>query len=276
MQFMEEPTPYISRGEPYKLAMADRERGVFLYHGNCLDVMEAILKKHPNGCFDMIFADPPYGLSNDGITCVAGKMTSVNKGQWDKFASFQDYVDFTREWLSLCQKLLTKNGTIWVSGTRHNIYSVGHIMAELGFKVLNDIVWEKPNPPPNLSCRYFTHSTEIVLWAAKNVKSRHAFNYLQMKNENGGKQMKSVWRIKPPTTNEKILGKHPTQKPIQLLDRIIKSSTDNGDLIFDPFCGGGTTGVSAIKNGRLFCGIEADDNYISLSKRRLEAQAYGA
>src|SRR5690606_21702274 len=152
------------------------------------------------------------------------------KGDWDQSSGIEADLAFTREWLMRCQKLLTKNGTLWVSGTRHNIHLIGYAMAELGFKVLNDIVWEKPNPPPNLSCRYFVHSTETVLWAAKNKKSKHVFNYADMRQENGGKQMKSVWRILPPAKGEKVHGKHPTQKPLALLERCVRASTNVGDL----------------------------------------------
>jgi len=267
--FREAPAPYQAQVSGYSLAMSDRERGIFLYHGDCIEVMEAILRKHPQGCFDMIFADPPYGLSNDGFTCVAGRAVSVNKGEWDRSGTLQDFVAFTWQWLSLCQKLLKKDGTIWVSGTRHNIYTVGHLMGELGLKILNDIVWEKPNPPPNLSCRYFTHSTEIILWAAKGQKSRHQFNYAEMRLANAGKQMKSVWRISPPGAIEKHFGKHPTQKPVALLDRIICSSTGPGNFVFDPFSGSSTTGIASIKQGRAFCGVDSSQAYIDLSKMRL-------
>jgi site-specific DNA-methyltransferase (adenine-specific) len=264
----EEPAPYQAKLSGYRLALADRARSLFLYHGNCLEVMAAISEKHPSGCFDMIFADPPYGLSNDGFTCVAGRIAPVNKGEWDKFTAIQ-YSEFTREWLSLCQKLLKRDGTLWVSGTRHNIFQIGALMEDLGYKLLNDIVWEKPNPPPNLSCRYFTHSTETLIWAAKNKRSRHRFNYAAMKADNGGKQMKSVWRISPPGSLERMHGKHPTQKPLALLSRIVRASTVEGDFVLDPFSGSSTTGVAAKHAGRAFCGIESELDYVELSKRRL-------
>lgn len=151
------------------------------------------------------------------------------------------------------------------------IYSVGFAMQQLGMKILNDISWEKPNPPPNLSCRYFTHSTETIIWAAKNKKSKHFFNYDEMRRLNNGKQMKTVWTIPAPNGEEKVFGKHPTQKPIQLLERIILASTKEGDLIFDPFSGSSTTGVAAIKLNRYFVGCELEDEYISLSVKRLKA-----
>lgn len=265
----EEPTPYDASTPKYRLAISDRKRGLFLYHGNCLDVMDAVSRKYPHGRFNMIFADPPYGLSNDGFTCVGGKSASVNKGGWDRFANRQEYIEFTERWLVLCKRVLLKDGTIWVSGTRHNIFLIGHILQNLGFKLLNDIVWEKPNPPPNLSRRYFTHSSEIILWASREQASRYTFNYGEMKRLNNGKQMKSVWQIPPPLKFEKDFGKHPTQKPLLLLERIIISSTNEGDFVFDPFCGSGTTGIAALKNGRAFCGVELEEKFISLCERRM-------
>ena len=145
-------------------------------------------------------------------------------------------------------------------------------MQSLGMKILNNITWEKPNPPPNLSCRYFTHSTETILWAAKSEKSKHCFNYPVMRKQNGGKQMKTVWQIGAPRKAEKSCGKHPTQKPIDLLNRIILASTHEGDMIFDPFTGSGTSGVSAMRNGRQFVGCESEQEYIDLSIARLSLE----
>lgn len=252
-----------------RLAYSGNSPDVFLFQANCLEMMDSISKKYPQGCFDMIFADPPYFLSNGGMTCKGGKMVAVHKGDWDKSEGPELNHAFNKEWLMRCQKLLKPNGTIWVSGTMHVIYSIGYAMQQLGFKMLNDIIWEKPNPPPNLACRYFTHSTEIVLWAAKNAKSKHVFNYDAMRKENGGKQMKSVWRFTAPTNFEKTYGKHPTQKPIALVERCILSSTHEGDFILDPFAGSSTTGVTAISNNRRFCGIEMEDEFINLSIKRL-------
>ena len=245
-----------------RLFYSDCVKGIYLYHANCLELMDAILKKHPDGCFDMIFADPPYFLSNGGITCKNGKMVLVNKGDWDKSQGVDQNHQFNTEWLSRCQKLLKKNGTIWVSGTHHVIHSIGFSMQQLGMKILNEVTWEKPNPPPNLSCRYFTHSTETILWAAKNEKSKHVFNYNLMRDENDGAQMKVVWKFKPPSNQEKKHGKHPTQKPVALLDRIIRSSTNKSDLILDPFCGSATTGVAALQSGRKFIGIDSEIEYL--------------
>ena len=243
--------------------------GVWLYQSNCLEFMDKLIEKYPNGKFDMIFADPPYFLSNGGISCHAGKMVKVDKGSWDKSQGAELNHEFNLSWLSRCQKLLKNNGTIWVSGTQHVIHSVGYAMQQLGLKILNDITWEKPNPPPNLSCRYFTHSTETVIWASKNEKSKHLFRYQAMRQENGGKQMKTVWNIKPPAKSEKEFGKHPTQKPMELLRRIIEASTNEGDLIFDPFAGSSTTGVAAVLNDRKFVGCELENEFIQISKNRL-------
>lgn len=260
-------------GVKSRLAFSDKRAGAYLYQANCLTIMDMISAKYPQGCFDMIFADPPYFLSNGGITCQAGKMVRVDKGKWDKSQGPHLNHAFNIEWLSRCQKLLNPNGTIWVSGTMHVIYSIGYAMQELGYKLLNDIVWEKPNPPPNLACRYFTHSTETVLWAAKNGKSKHYFNYDLMKKYNSGKQMKSVWRFTAPGSAEKTHGKHPTQKPIALIQRCIEASTRPGDFTFDPFSGSSTTGVAALQMDRKFCGVELEDAFVDLSLKRLKEAA---
>ena len=242
-----------------------------LVQGNSLEVLDALAAKFPDGCFDCIFADPPYFLSNGGITCHAGKMVKVDKGHWDKSQGAELNHEFNTEWLKRCQRVLKPNGTIWVTGTSHVIFSVGYAMQQLGMKILNDITWEKPNPPPNLSCRYFTHSTETVLWAAKNANSKHVFNYKQMREAAGGKQMKSVWRfIQAPGKEEKKFGKHPTQKPIALVERCLLASTQPGDYVLDPFSGGGTTLVACVKTNRHCLGIELEAKHVELSARRLE------
>jgi site-specific DNA-methyltransferase (adenine-specific) len=247
-------------------AFVDESHSLRLYQGDALEM----LREARSGIFDLIFADPPYFLSNDGITCQAGRMVSVNKGVWDKAETFEGIHAFNMEWLKECRRLLKPNGTIWVTGTAHNIYSVGFALQTLGYKILNDIAWHKVNPPPNLSCRYFTHSTETILWARRDPKARHLFNYEEMKRENHNKQMQSLWHIKPPATYEKRYGKHPTQKPETLLDRILRAATNAGDLVLDPFSGSGTTGVVAARLGRRFVGFEMDEDYIKLAARRME------
>lgn len=231
------------------------------------------LKRIPAGSVDMIFADPPYFLSNGGMTCQGGRMVAVDKGGWDRSRGADDDHGFQLRWLAACQRVLSPNGTIWVSGTRHNIFSVGHAMQQLGYKLLNDIVWHKRNPPPNLSCRYFTHATEQILWAARDMKSKHFFDYPLMKAANGGKQMQNVWSLLPPRKAEKAHGKHPTQKPMTLLERIILSSTDEDMLILDPFNGSGTTGLAAVRHGRRYLGMDLSAEYLDLTVRRFEDES---
>ena len=276
------PLAGITLGEnalaPLHCAYRDDAHGIFLYQGDCLQVLDAIAAKYPAGCFDMIFADPPYFLSNGGITCHAGKMVSVHKGDWDSLAksfgasksggAMELMHEFNRAWLERCQRVLKPNGTIWVTGTHHVIFSVGYAMQQLGMKILNDIAWEKPNPPPNLSCRYFTHSTETVLWAAKTEKSKHVFNYPAMKAVTG-KQMKTVWRIPAPSKGEKTFGKHPTQKPVALVERCLLAATNEGDMVLDPFLGGGTTAVACSRISRKCVGIDLDTDHITLAEKRV-------
>src|SRR5579859_2006959 len=246
-------------------AFDDLKHHIRLYHGDCLEILAQI----PESSVDLVFADPPYFLSNGGITCHAGKMVSVHKGDWDKSRGPNGNHEFNLQWLAAAQRVLKPNGSIWVSGTAHVIHSVGFAMQQLGFKLLNDISWVKPNPPPNLSCRYFTHATETIIWAAKNKKSRHTFNYKHMKEINRGKQMKSVWEIKPPETWEKKFGKHPTQKPVALLERILLASTNEGDLVLDPFAGGATTLIAALRLRRRALGCELSLDFVQLAVKRL-------
>jgi len=271
---------------PPVLTFRDDTRNLWLYQGNSLELLDAIAAKHPEGRFDCIFADPPYFLSNGGISCHAGKMVKVDKGDWDKSRGAEVNHEFNLEWLKRCQKVLKPNGTIWITGTHHVIFSIGYALQQLGFKILNDIAWEKPNPPPNLSCRYFTHSTETILWAAKTEKSKHLFNYQEMRKVTG-KQMKTVWRGKEfpvgeeeipliwtmtaPSGDEKTFGKHPTQKPVSLVERCIAASTNPGDMVLDPFLGGGTTAVACARLNRGCVGIEMDEVHIKLSVERIES-----
>lgn len=239
-----------------------------LYQADCLDVLTRL----PAESADVIFADPPYFLSNGGITCHAGRMVSVNKGKWDRSRGFEGNYRFTRAWLAACQRVLKRNGTIWISGTSHIIHMVGCCLDEIGYKILNDITWVKPNPPPNLSCRYFTHATETIIWAGRDRKCRHRFNYKLMRRLNGGKQMTSVWVIEAPRRDEKVFGKHPTQKPLALLERIIVSCTNEHDVVLDPFSGSGTTGIAAARLNRAYIGIEIDRAYIELSIKRYKRE----
>ena len=230
-----------------------------------------ILKNIEPQSIDMIFADPPYFLSGDGITCNSGKMVSVNKGKWDEKKNIEEKHTFNRNWIKLCYQVLKDDGTIWISGTMHNIYSIGMALEQEGFKIINNITWKKSNPPPNISCRCFVHSTETILWAQKDTKkAKHKFNYELMKKINGGKQMKDVWESSLTKPSEKKCGKHPTQKPIAILEKIILASTDEGDLILDPFNGSGTTGIVASRLNRQYIGIEKEKEYLDLTIRRKE------
>jgi len=252
------------------------EHGVWLYRGNSLSIMDRIAERYPDGVFDMIFADPPYFLSNGGITCHAGRMVSVNKGEWDKSRGPEENHNFNREWLARCQKLLKPNGTIWVTGTMHVIFSVGFAMQELGYRILNDVIWWKTNPAPHLACRYLQHATETALWAKKSEDAKHVFHYAEMKRLAGGKQMQNVWRFSSVPRHEKALGGHPTQKPVALVKRMIECCTNPGDLVLDPFMGSGTTGVACLQTCRRFVGIDVDEGYCGTATRRVEAALQAA
>ena len=231
-----------------------------LAHGDCFKLLKEFDFK-----FDMIFADPPYFLSNGGISLQNGKVVCVDKGDWDKGKSQVDMMSFNMEWLRLCRDKLKDNGTIWISGTYHNIFSVANCLTELGYKILNVIIWEKTNPPVNISCIYFKYSTEFFIWARKMQKVPHKFNYELMKELNDGKQMTDVWRMPAIGRWEKTCGKHPTQKPLRLLVRTILASTNQGDWILDPF-----SGISANLCVRRFAGLEQEEVFCKLSKARRE------
>ena len=238
-----------------------------LYLGDCLEVLNSL----PENSVDMIFADPPYNLSNDGYTVHAGKRVSVNKGDWDKSAGPSQDFEFHLNWIKACKRVLKEDGTIWISGTYHSIYACGYALQLEDFRILNDVAWYKPNAAPNLGCRMFTASHETLIWASKSKKSKHVFNYSLMREgdfpgdiiKNPGKQMRSVWSIVTPSKAEKKFGKHPTQKPLKLLDRVVLSSTNLNDVILDPCCGSATTGVSAVVNGRNFIGIDSDEKFLT-------------
>ncbi len=245
-----------------------KDKNFTLLKGDCIELLNLFDFK-----FDMIFADPPYFLSNDGISVQSGKMVSVNKGKWDRSKGFEKDNEFNFNWLKACKEHLTDNGTIWISGTFHNIFSIAHMLTELDYKILNCITWAKTNPPPNLSCRYFTHSTEFIIWARKSKKSSHYYNYELMKVINGGTQMKDVWNLPAVVTWEKSCGKHPTQKPLALLTRIILASTEKNAWILDPFTGSSTTGIAANLANRKFLGIDREEDFLNISiNRKLEIE----
>ncbi len=263
---------------------SERGPGWTLLHDDCLAALERLAPRS----VDLIFADPPYHLSNGGTTCQSGRRARVDKGDWDASRGIEQDHGFQRSWLAACQRVLKPSGTLWVSGTQHVIFSVGYAMQELGYHLLNTVTWYTPNAAPNLACRFFTHSTEILLWASprKLRPLPHRFNYREMKARNGGKQMRDLWEICPrpdpgghqvvwplptPGPREKAHGRHPTQKPLALLERVVAASAAPGDLVLDPFCGSGTTGVAALLGGCSFLGIERDPGYVALAARRLRA-----
>lgn len=236
-----------------------------LIQGDCVET----LSKFKFG-FDMVFADPPYFLSSGGISYQSGRVVCVDKGEWDKPTTPKEMDAFNLNWLSTCREHMKENATIWISGTHHNIFSVQQQLLKLGFKILNVITWAKTNPPPNISCRYFTHSTEFIIWARKSPKVAHYYNYDLMKRLNGGKQMTDVWQLPSISRWEKSCGKHPTQKPLGVLARLIQASTKLGDWILDPFNGSATTGIAANLLGRKYLGLETEEKFLSMSKARRE------
>lgn len=258
-----------------------RNDTITLYHGDCLALLEHVEPRS----IDLIFADPPYNLSNGGFTCHAGRRVAVHKGDWDKSGGQEADLEFIDAWLSGCKRVLKPSGTIWVSGTQHVIFNIGYTMQRLGLYILNTVTWFKPNASPNLSCRFFTHSSELLIWAApqRGKKLEHIFNYEVMRAQNAGRQMRDVWELHDgsyiprvfesgtPKLEEKRFGKHPTQKPEALLERIILSSSSLGDIVLDPFNGSGTTGVVAAKLGRRYVGIELDKQHLEVTRKRLLA-----
>ncbi|ASM35516.1 DNA methylase [Campylobacter sputorum subsp. bubulus] len=232
-----------------------------IYQGDTFEILPNLDKK-----FDLIFADPPYFLSNDGLSIQSGKIVSVNKGEWDK--DVDDIDKFNYKWLKLAKEKLNNNGSIMISGTYHNIFSIGRMLQKLDYKILNIITWQKTNPPPNFSCRYLTHSTEQIIWARKSQKHKHIFNYELMKKINDNKQMKDVWAFPAIAPWEKTNGKHPTQKPLALLIRLILMASYENSLILDPFSGSSTTGIAANLLNRNFIGIEKEKEFINMSLKR--------
>lgn len=261
-----------------------------LYLGDAVDILN---RMEPESV-DMVFSDPPYGLSNGGFSVHSGKQVSVNKGAWDQSRGIVGDFEFHFAWLEACQRVLKPNGTLWVSGTYHSIYACGYAMQLLGYRILNDIAWYKPNASPNLGRRMFTASHETLIWASKSKKAKHTFNYQLLREgvfpsdrfKNHGRQMRSAWEtfdsrdslwpITTPRKYEKQFGKHPTQKPLALMERIVLASTQAGDVVLDPFCGSGTTGVASVQSGREFIGIDSDRVFLrDLAKKRI-TQAFKA
>lgn len=245
-----------------------------LYHGNCLDVLKSL----PENSVDMIFADPPYNLSNGGFSVHAGKRVDVHKGNWDQSSGIDKDFSFHLSWIKASRKVLKPEGTIWISGTYHSIYQCGFALQKTGYRILNDIVWYKPNAPPNIGCRCFAASHETLIWACKETKAKHTFNYKAMKSiiskndifKKPDKQMRSVWAINTTPSSEKTTGKHPTQKPLDLLKRILQASSKRGDLVLDPFTGSSSTGIAAYDMNRSFIGIDSSHKFLDLSIKRFK------
>jgi DNA modification methylase len=236
-----------------------------IYNVDCLEFMKLI----PDESIDLIFADPPYNLSKSKykMTFVRskGKDLDTNKGDWDHFKSHEDFEAFTYKWLNECKRILKTNGSIWVAGTYHNIYLVGYIIQyKLGFEILNEVLWHKLDATPNLSCTRFVADHENFIWARKGKKN--TFNYAEMKKLNGGTQMRSIWPKGKTTGGPKM---HPTQKPEWLLERVILATSKEGDVVFDPFMGSGTTAVVSKRLNRHFLGCEIDTRYFDDAITRL-------
>ncbi len=246
---------------------------------DCIKAMSSIEDKS----IDFVFADPPYLLSNGGFSVSGGKQVPVHKGDWDTSKGFDSDMEFHRSWIAAIKPKLKSNGTMAVSGTYHSIYKCGVILEELGFRILNEIVWFKPNGAPNLGGRSFAASHETIIWASVGRKARHTFNYLEMKNggfpgdsiKKQNKQMRSVWSIPNTPAREKTHGKHPTQKPLALLERLVRACTKPGDLVLDPFAGSGTTGVASVALGRSFIGFESRAEYSRLARKRIRSMIEG-
>ncbi len=243
-----------------------------ILHGNCTDVLATL----PEASVDLVFADPPYNLQlqRDLYRPNLSKVDAVDDG-WDKFGSFDEYDEFTLNWLRACHRVLKDTGTIWVIGSYHNIYRVGAILQDLGFWILNDIVWVKANPMPNFRGVRFTNAHETLLWAQKKKGAKYTFNHHAMKALNDDLQMRSDWNLALSTGKERVKSNgvkaHPTQKPESLLYRVLLASSNPGDVVLDPFFGSGTTGAVAKKLGRRFIGIERDKKYIKVAQKRIVA-----
>lgn len=249
-----------------------RTKDYRLFKGDSIEVLPQIKEK-----VDTIFADPPYFLSNGGLSVSAGKPVCVDKGTWDVSQGREEDLQFNYRWLEACRKRLIESGTIWICGTYHNIFAVANVLSELDYRILNAVTWQKTNPPPNLSCRFFTHSTEVILWARKSKKVPHYYNYDLMRKLAGGKQMTDVWRMPAIGPWEKSCGKHPTQKPLALMVRALLASTKENALVLDPFAGSGSTGIAANLIGRRFIGIEREQDFIEMAvKRREQMELMGA
>ena len=248
------------------------EPGAVVYLADCVELMRLM----PVGSVDVIFADPPYRLSSGGVTVRSGRLAPVDKGSWDRSKGFRKDHGFNVRWLREARRVLKPDGTLWVSGTHHIIFSLGFALQSLGFKVINQIAWQKPHPVPNALHTAFTHAHETLLWASRSRSSRHTFNYELLNAPDPTSQMSSVWRIRAVPISEKRMGYHPTQKPLRLVRRALVASTREGDLVFDPFCGSGTTGVATKELDRFFVGAELEEEFCELASCRIRATVRGS
>ncbi len=248
------------------------EPGAIVYRVDCVELMRLM----PAGSVDAIFADPPYRLSGGGLTVKSGRLAPVDKGRWDRSGGFRRDHEFNVRWLRAARRVLKPDGTLWVTGTHHIIFSLGFALQRLGFRIINSVVWQKPDPPPNALHTAFTHAHETLIWASKARGARHTFNYDLINSPDPGSQMSSVWRIPAVSKSEKAHGYHPTQKPLRLVRRALLASTQEGDLVFDPFCGSGTTAVAAKELNRFFAGAELEEEFAELAGRRIRATVRGS
>ncbi|CAN5598552.1 site-specific DNA-methyltransferase [soil metagenome] len=236
-----------------------------VYRADCVELMNLM----PTESVDVVFADPPYRLSTGGVTVKSGRLASVDKGSWDHSRGLREDHKFNLRWLKAARRILKPDGTLWVSGTQHIVFSLGFALQQLGFRIINDIIWHKPNATPNAMHTTFTHSHETLLWASKGKGARHTFNYDLINSPDPTGQVSSVWRIRTVPKAEKLYGYHPTQKPLKLVRRALLASTQEGALVLDPFCGSGTTAVAAKELNRFFVGAELEEEYAELAARRI-------
>ena len=247
------------------------EPGALIYLADCVELMRLM----PAGSVDVVFADPPYRLSTGGVTVKSGRLAPVDKGSWDHSGGLRADHEFNLLWLEEARRVLKPGGTLWVTGTHHIIYSLGFALQQLRYRIINDVIWEKPNATPNALHTTFTHSHETLLWASKGKSARHTFNYDLINSPDPTGQVSSVWKIRTVPKREKQHGYHPTQKPLRLVRRALLASTRENDLVFDPFAGSGTTAVAAKELGRFFVGAEMEEEFAALASRRIAATERG-
>lgn len=248
------------------------EPGAIVYRADCVEFMRLV----PPGCVDMVFADPPYRLSSGGVTVRGGRLAPVDKGEWDRPRGLREDYAFDLRWLRGVRRILKPDGTVWITGTHHNVFSVGFALLRLGFRIIQTIVWEKPDPPPNALHTAFTHAHELLVWASRSRSSRYTFNHGVFEGSGASSSpLTSVWRIPSAPPAERLCGYHPTQKPLRLVRRTILASTREKELVFDPFCGSGTTAVAARELGRAFVGTELEEEFCTLAARRIAASRWG-